>query len=210
VQEDLDHLNGLIDTLPFRLHDAEAVNDYFCRHVRRPRRRTEETIAVWTYCYIRRYYTVKFLKESGFRSSELEQIVEKAYRKVDENKAKIERPDHYAQWVSVVCRNTYINFVKRRTYVLELDDEVAQATGSPEYDAVEDPAVLYMTIVRAIDRLPVFLRSCARMRFIEDLSYDEISRMTGISIPTVRAYVHKICLRFREDRALKSAAERYP
>jgi RNA polymerase sigma factor (sigma-70 family) len=209
VQTDLDRLDGITDDLPFRLDDAEAVNESYSRLVRHPDKEIRRTVDLWTYCYIRRYFLVKFLRESGFRVSELEQTVEKTYRKVERGRAGIERPDRYAQWVSVVCRNTYVNFVRRRTYVMALDEMIESPVEMPEIDTVEDPGRLYMTIVHAIDRLPAFLKSCARMRFIEDLSYEEISRITGISIPTVRAYVHKICVRFRQDEALQSFTDQY-
>ena len=97
----------------------------------------------------------------------------------------------------------------RRQYVTALDGSTEHECVAPETGVVEDPAALYLTLSRAIERLPVFLRNVVRMRFVEDLSYEEISRLTGKSIPTVRSYVHKACLRFRRDPGMRAYEDWY-
>ena len=112
-------------------------------------------------------------------------------------------------WVSVICRNTYVNFVTRRKFVTTLDEATDDLHNSPDIGLAEDAGALYLALSKAIERLPAFLQSVARMRFVEDLSYEEISRMTGKSPPTIRAYVHKVCKRFREDPGLGAFRDWY-
>ena len=112
-------------------------------------------------------------------------------------------------WVSVICKNTYINFVTRRKFVTTLDIAFNDEPVLPSRNVGEDAGALYLALSRAIECLPLFLRSAARMRFVEDLSYEEISRMTGKSVPTIRAYVHKICRRFRRDKGLNAFKDWY-
>ncbi len=206
---DLKSLDALASKLPFGLDDAQAVNSAYSVYRKKQAARSPRAVDIWTYCYIRRYYLIKFIKEGCFRAAELDQVVEKTYGKVEKCRTQLVRNDRYAQWVSVICKNTYVNFVTRRPYVAALDGSVELDHALPDTASVEDPGALYLTLSRAIERLPIFLRNVARMRFVEDLSYEEISRLTGKSIPTVRSYVHKSCLRFRRDPGMKAYEDWY-
>ena len=206
---ELKSLDALASRLPFGLDDTQEVNSIYLAYRRNRTDGSDFLVDLWTYCYIRRYYLIKFIREEGFRAAELDQIVEKTYKKVEKCISQLEREDRYAQWVSVICKNTYINFVTRRQYVTALDGSTEHECVAPETGVVEDPAALYLTLSRAIERLPVFLRNVVRMRFVEDLSYEEISRLTGKSIPTVRSYVHKACLRFRRDPGMRAYEDWY-
>ena len=199
---DLKSLYALASQLPFHLDDTSEVNEVYCSYRDRPHPSTSYLVDLWTYCYIRRYYLIKFISASGFRSAELDQVVERTYQKIERSRSQLERNDRYAQWVSVICRNTFVNFVTRRKYVTTLEADSNETIDQPEMDIFEDSGALFLALSRAIEKLPVFLRSVARLRFVEDLSYDEISRLTGKSIPTVRSYVHKVCHRFRSDSGL--------
>ena len=206
---ELQSLDALASQLPFHLDDTTEVNEVYCSYRERPHPSTSYLIELWTYCYIRRYYLVKFISESGFRSAELDQVVERTYQKIERSRQQLERNDRYAQWVSVVCKNTYLNFVTRRKYVTTLDCDSDEIVDQLEIGISEDSGALFLALSRAIEKLPVFLRSVAQLRFVEDLSYEEISRLTGKSIPTVRSYVHKTGRRFRSDSGLVAFRDWY-
>lgn len=206
---DLKSLDALASQLPFHLDDTSEVNEVYCSYQERPHPSTSYLVDLWTYCYIRRYYLIKFIGSSGFRSSDLDQVVEKTYQKVERSRSQLERNDRYAQWVSVICKNTYVNFVTRRKYVTTLETDSNVTIELDEMGTSEDAGALFLALSRAIEKLPVFLRSIARLRFVEELSYDEISRLTGKSIPTVRSYVHKVCYRFRSDSGLVAFRDWY-
>ena len=206
---ELSSLEVLASSLPFRLDEAERVNDAFGSYMTNGLQRQKVVIDLWTYCFVRRYYLIKFLKEASYRSAELDLLVEKTYQKVERKRGNIESYDRYAQWVSVICRNTFINFVTRRRPVTGLDElNKDLPTLDAPFDVETDAASLHISLHRAIRELPEFLRPAARMKFIENLSYEEISRIIGKRVPTVRSYIHKACARFRKDGALKAWAKR--
>lgn len=206
---DLKSLDALASKLPFHLDDTNEVNEAYCAYRERSHLESAYHIDLWTYCFIRRYYLIKFISEASFRPPELDQVVERTYRKVEKSRFQLERNDRYAQWVSVICKNTYVNFVTRRKYVTTLDVAINDEPEVSSRDIGEDAGALYLALSRAIERLPLFLRSVARMRLVEDLSYEEISRMTGKTVPTIRSYVHKICRRFRHDNGLNAFKDWY-
>lgn len=204
---ELTSLEVLASSLPFRLDESERVNDAFSSYMSSGLKQQKVLIDLWTYCFVRRYFLMKFLKETAFRSAELDQIVEKTYQKVEKSRGDIESHHRYAQWVSVVCRNTYINFVTRRQAIMGLDQLASDpAVYSVGTELEDNAAGVHLALVRAVEALPEFLRSTARMKFIEALSYEEISRIIGKRVPTVRSYIHKICARFRKDQALRAWA----
>jgi len=211
---DLNSLDELASRLPFHLDSSAEVNEAYSMYVRTPSPQAAKLVDLWTYCFIRRYYLIKFLKDHSFQSGELESVVEQAYKKVERGRALLKQDDRYAQWVSVVCKNNFINFVSRRSHVTTVEDvevlddfEILEGalTQYPEgSDPEVDAGVLFVALAHAIEKLPSFLRNVTRMRFVEQLSYEEISRLTGLSIATVRAYIHKACTRFRNDPGLSA------
>jgi RNA polymerase sigma factor (sigma-70 family) len=204
---ELSSLEVLAASLPFRLDEAERVNEAFCTYLTKGQKQQKVLIDLWTYCFVRRYFLIKFLKEAAFRSSELDLLVEKTYQKVERSRGKIDSPDRYAQWVSVVCRNTFINFVSRRRLVTGLENMHVDPMSLPVGRDTEAVAAgLHVALLRAIEDLPDFLRPSARMKFVENLSYEEISRIIGKRVPTVRSYIHKVCARFRKNRSLQAWA----
>ena len=207
-QTELSSLEALASRLPFRLEEADRVNDAFSTYMAQGTHHQKVLIDLWTYCYVRKYFLIKFLRKRSFQASELDLLVEKAYQKVERHRAQVVSHDRYAQWVSVVCRNTFINFVSRRKSVFGLDSLPVEPVSTPSgMDLDVNAASIHLALANAIDDLPGFLQSTARMKFIENLSYEEVSRITGKRVPTIRSYVHKICRRFRKDQSLRDWAD---
>jgi len=207
---ELSSLEVLATSLPFHIDESERVNEAFATYMTRGEKGHKVLVDLWTYCYVRRYFLIKFLRESVYRASELDDVVERAYQRIERGRSSIAHHDRYAQWVSVVCRNTFINFKTRRKKVLAWDERFELAVESMEvFDLDINAAALHLALVNAIARLPQFLRATARMKFVENLSYEEISRIIGKRVPTVRSYVHKICSRLRADRNFQAWARQY-
>lgn len=203
----LDSLDALCSTLPFHLNDVEQVNRvYACWHARGCTGR-EPTVDLWTYCFIRRYFLVKFMHEEGYPASDLDQVVDQAFHRVECYRWHLRDPRRYAHWVSVVCKNTFLNYVRahRFRYVLPLDEGLLPA---PEGEAMGDVGLVAQALHGAIARLPEYLQEVARLRFVEDCSYEEIARRTGRPAASTRTYISKVLARFRKDARLLACLDR--
>jgi len=206
-QNELTSLESVAARLPFAIDESHLVNETFAAYMHGDRLEDKRLVDLWTYCYVRRYFLIKFIKETRFRASELDHLVERTYRKVERSRHAIKQHDRYAQWVSVVCRNTFINFVARRKQIIALKEHHDIAEQPVKMNDVEvNAAALHVSLLNAIAQLPAFLQATARMRFVENLSNEEIARIVGKRPATVRAYIHKICTRFRQDKDLKAWA----
>lgn len=202
-------IDRLARRLPFALDAVDAAGEAFARWKRTGRKRDLVPVDLWTYCYIRRYFLVRFAREPSFGVSELEDVVERAFRRVEEGRSSLRAPERYARWTTVVCRRTYLNFVSRRRELTPVDRIAEPEADEPSAEILHDRAGTVRVLLTAIARLPSFLQPYARLRFVEGLEYDEIARRTGRPAATVRAYAHKAVLRFRADgRLMRYVRER--
>lgn len=195
-------LRALAARLPFGLEDTERVGAAFQRWQNAddgeaPRER--RVVELWTYCFVRRYFWVKFAAQPERPSSDLDELIERVYRKVEAKRATVREPEHYAHWVSVVCKNTFFNYVNReRPPDVSLDEEHAPTLLSKKR-VRGDLGLARGVVAKAIGRLPDYLQPVARMRFLEERSYQSISEETGTPVPTARSYAGRARKHLRED-----------
>ena len=203
-------LRSIADELPFHLDDMDAANATFARWHRDRTTPDRHLVEVWTYCYVYRYFLVKFATSPRRHDGTLDQLVGRAFRDVLRNLDDVRHPDRYTHWVSKVCKNTFVNYLRaQRSYVSLTDGTVILHTSEPRADAAYDLAFIYHVALRAIDALPDYLRGIARMRLIEERSYREMKEQTGHSIPTLRAYVNKALCRLRTHPELSILVDEF-
>src|SRR5690606_17683134 len=87
--------------LPFHVDELEKANEAFCRWQQTGHARDREIVEIWTYCYVRRYFIAKFLRDSVHGPTALDQLVGKAFTRARENLGRVEQPERFASWVSV-------------------------------------------------------------------------------------------------------------
>lgn len=99
-----------------------------------------------------------------------------------------------------LCRD---QFRRRRHRTVDVDDE--GATTRPQLRVVEHPddAVdverARSAVRAAIDRLPEDQKEAVMLRFLSDLSYREIARITAVPLGTVASRVFRALKRLGED-----------
>lgn len=206
----LERLDAVAAHLPFHLSETDQVNAAFSRWREEGAEEARRIVDLWTYCYIRRYYLVKFMRDPAPSASDLDALVERAYVKVEEHRIGIRDPGRYAHWVSVVCRNTFLNHLRRRRPHVSLDEEGGPVLVSEELPAPPDFAFVLQVVLAAIARLPAYLQEVSRLRFVERRSYEQIGEATGKPLPIIRSYVHKALARLRQDPELLQLTEQTP
>ncbi len=153
-----------------------------------------------TYRHLRRVIDRLVSGDSRSAPSDVDAVFSIAMRRVEAGRATVVDGDRYASWVTVVGRNAFLNYRRSRPHqcVIREDDLTYDAEGHMECRL--DTPIVRAALVAAIDRLPPFLRPVARMRFVEEASYELISVRTGKEAPTIRAYVHRAASKLRQDR----------
>ena len=194
-------LRALAVDLPFHLDDIASVNATFVRWRAEGAADDARTVAVWTYCYVQRYFYVKFASHPD--AIPVDQLIDRALRGAFCSQARVRRPERYAQWVSTICKRTFLNYLRIDRIHVALSENLPPASGlsAPLH---YDTALLRRSLGAAISSLPSFLRDIARMRLIEERSYTEIRELTGKPLPTLRAYTNKALRHLRNNATLQS------
>ncbi len=106
------------------------------------------------------------------------------YRKLPE----LRDPGAFKVWLYRVARNAALTRMRRRRDWVELVQEPPATDESSE-----DTAVLAEDIARlhaALERLSVGHREALTLRFLEEMSYEDIACVIGCSVGTVRSRLH--------------------
>lgn len=168
-------------------------------------------VDVWTYCFVWRNLIVKFSRNSDLNSSDFDMLVTRVYERIVERRYTVRDETRYTNWVSVICRNFFVNYLRTLKKNRSIDDlpnfEDFEANDTAlEFE--DDLMVLREVLLSAIARLPDYLQPAVQMRMLEQKSYDEISEVTGKKIEVVRSYFNKAIQKLREDKLLRKLIKR--
>jgi RNA polymerase sigma factor (sigma-70 family) len=199
-------LRTVTDRLPFPIDDTDAANQAFRQWRANPTPDTERVVEMWTYCYVCRYFLAKAAGDAFDRAAAPDELITRTYEKVRDNIDSVRDADQFASWVSVVCKNTFLNYTRRNRTAKSINDAHGPVLKA---DAPEGAEMRFVEelLGQAIERLPEYLREPARLYFLEDRTFEEISDAIGKPVPTVRTYKHKAVKKLREDNALREYIE---
>ena len=195
-------LHDMTDLLPFHLDDSEQVNQAFVRSRQSQTPGDKRLVDTWTYCYVYRYFLIKLASSASPKSLTLDSLVANAFDDVQGSLHSIRRPECYTHWVSMICRNTFVNHLRKQHSLISLDLGGPLLADEDSATEARDASVIYRSIRAAIEALPDYLREVARMRLLENRSYGAIGEQTGKPLKTLRSYVNKALIRLRRNPRL--------
>ncbi len=198
----LSKLEKLLDRLPFHLDEVGEANACFAKWREEGRPEDRKVLDLWTYCFIWRSLLVKFSKNTRANPSDFDMVAARAFERIVDRRSSIRDAGKYASWVSVVIRNVFINYVRKRRLNVPFDENATSSLVSEPEEPLTDITVLMQVVESAIRRLPVYLQDVAVLRILEQQSYEEISRRTGKRIEIIRTYMNKAKRRLRGDDRL--------
>jgi RNA polymerase sigma-70 factor (ECF subfamily) len=116
---------------------------------------------------------------------------------------------HLTEWLFTVCRNRALDVVRKesRTRSLTEFDLSSRESVDPSPALAAERHETTADILRAIDELPANQQEVIRLKFQNDLSYREISRITTLSVSNVGFLIHTGIKTLRQRvRALEGAS----
>ena len=197
-----ERLNALAARLPFHLDDVERVNTVFLRWHTSRGEDDRETLDIWVYCRTQWYVLNKLAKDTEATPNDFDQLSAVLFTKVRSGMGSVREPDRFANWVTVVCRNAYVNERRKERPRDELDEEMLKDDTAPVLMDM-DRAEIMRTVEGAIDRLPLSLSGVGRMKLLEGKTYKQIAEVTGLPLSSVRTYTAKALARLREDPEIR-------
>jgi RNA polymerase sigma-70 factor (ECF subfamily) len=96
-------------------------------------------------------------------------------------------PAAFMPWLYRIAHNRSARMMRRRQPVSYIDDvDVAQGSAGEEEFTPEDAAAVHA----ALGRLSAEHREVLLLRFLEDMSYEDIARVVGCPVGTIRSRIH--------------------
>jgi RNA polymerase sigma-70 factor (ECF subfamily) len=101
---------------------------------------------------------------------------------------KLNEPGAFLPWMYRIARNRAFRALRRKTHpTIPIDETDAKSQATDERDfSVDDARVVHA----ALDRLVPEHREVLLLRFIENMSYEDIAKVTDVPIGTVRSRIH--------------------
>jgi RNA polymerase sigma-70 factor (ECF subfamily) len=127
-----------------------------------------------------------------------EEALQDAFTRAYRSLARCEDPDRFGAWLFRIlvnrCRTVGARRARRsRTFVA---DEAALLDASEEHPA--ERSAWSEEIERALARLRPEQREAFLLKYLEELGYDEMSRLTGAGVSALKMRVMRACERLRE------------
>ncbi|HZZ29211.1 MAG TPA: sigma-70 family RNA polymerase sigma factor [Pirellulales bacterium] len=120
----------------------------------------------------------------------VDDVAQEVWLDVFRDLPKLVNPDAFLPWFYRIARNrAYRRFRRRAPAVQSLDAQdlnVAEEQNSVEEFTAEDAQAVHA----ALDQLGPEHREVLLLRFIEDMSYDDIAAVVGCQVGTVKSRLH--------------------
>ncbi|MEO0559776.1 MAG: sigma-70 family RNA polymerase sigma factor [Bacteroidota bacterium] len=192
-------LDAIAARIGFALDDYEAANSAFGRWQDSREDTDLETIQMWAYGYVQRYFLSRFANERSGGASDIDAAVTRAFTRILDALHRI--TGAFASYVSVVCKNVLLNHRRDRKQTTEVMEDTATER-QLEAEAY-DRQLVQRVVASAFDGLPPAIGTVGRMRYLELKAYDEIAEATGHPIATVRTYAAKVRTRLADHPDLR-------
>jgi RNA polymerase sigma-70 factor, ECF subfamily len=150
-----------------QLGDHQALEDLFLRHNRRME-----------------YYLQRMLGRD-----DVEDVQQEVWLTVIRRIGRLRCPDAFVVWLYQIARNKALNRLAERGEVLSLDAENAPEEAVDEQEP-EFSAADAARIHEGLARLNPAHREVLVLRFMENLSYEQIAELVNCNTGTVRSRLH--------------------
>ncbi len=118
-------------------------------------------------------------------------FVQEVFVKVYVNLPNFRFDSSFSTWLTKIAWTTAINAVNRRKEYLPLVNEeyIKDESRSPEEELIRQ---ITRDVIRdEVKNLPENYGACIEMYFFYDLSYDEISKITGFPMNTIKSHIFR-------------------
>ncbi len=108
--------------------------------------------------------------------------------------------DHLAEWLFAVCRNRALDVVRKENRMKPLEEEL-QSRPSPEVSPAQaaERRELNHRVLQMLAALPRNQQEVVRLKFQNGLSYEEISRVTQLTVSNVGFLIHTAIKTLRQQ-----------
>ncbi|MFD2610814.1 RNA polymerase sigma factor SigW [Paenibacillus gansuensis] len=132
---------------------------------------------------------------------EAEDVVQETFLRVYSNLERYDEAQKFSTWIFRIGTNLCIDRLRKKKPGYSLDAELNEGEGTDMYSMLpsNDPGpekMLLLTetqdmIHKAIEELPAKYKSAVVLKYLHDLSLQEIGDILGVPVTTVKTRVHR-------------------
>lgn len=132
---------------------------------------------------------------------ESEDIVQETFLRVYTNLHRYDETQKFSTWIYRIGTNLCIDRLRKRKPSYSLDAEVTDSEGTDWYSMLSSPDLTpegelllsetQQQVRDAIDSLPEKYKSAVILRYLHDMSLQEISQVLDMPVTTVKTRVHR-------------------
>jgi RNA polymerase sigma-70 factor, ECF subfamily len=100
--------------------------------------------------------------------------------------AKLKKPEQFAGWLATICRNIATDMAKARVRAREKHAEIADCI-----DPIDEESSSVAAVREIVRRLEPDTRDIVYLRYYNQMSYDQIARMLGVSEEAVNGKLRR-------------------
>lgn len=140
-------------------------------------------------------------------TNEAEDIAQEAFVKVWKNLKKFKPGAKFKSWLMTIVRNTTIDYIRKRRHAVFSDFDDAEGanaiveTLADEERLADEVASLAESaghVAEKVKELPDIYRSVLALRYEGDLSFEEISKILGKPVNTVKSQHRRALMALRK------------
>ncbi|MBU6299997.1 MAG: sigma-70 family RNA polymerase sigma factor [Verrucomicrobia bacterium] len=141
------------------------------------------------------------------QASEAEDVAQQVFVRVWRSAARYQPSAKFTTWLFTITRNLVFNEMRRRQRkpAVSLDEREEEQPGSIPVDGDPKPddsallAELEQAVDSAIRRLPEKQRMAVILRRYQEMAYEDIGEVLGLSLPAVKSLLFRARAQLRED-----------
>lgn len=135
--------------------------------------------------------------------SQAKDITQEAFIKAFVNIEKFDPQYTFGQWIYTIARNLFIDYTRRRrSESCEVDHEIPCYQPNPEQRVINSQN--NRRIEEALHRLPIHYQKVFELRYMQDISYEEIAQELNLPLGTVKTQIHRARERFMRELGIIS------
>ncbi len=130
-----------------------------------------------------------FLRYLGLPESDVDDLAQEAYLKAYKAFDKFESGRSFKSWLFSIAKNTFIDWTRRQ----KTQRKFMEANFCQDYcDTFEDDSNNRTQIKAILDKLTPEEQVLIELRFFQDLPFNEIAELTGLTVGAIKMRVMRI------------------
>jgi RNA polymerase sigma-70 factor, ECF subfamily len=131
--------------------------------------------------------------------SDADDVLQLAFMRAYRNLSRCREPDRFGGWLYQIVVNecrTFASRQRRRELRFIRDPELIGRTASEPDE--ESPSAMREHVEEALAKLPVEQREAFLLKYVEEMSYEEIAEATGVGVSALKMRVKRACDTLRD------------